>query len=276
MILVLADSDIMTQSLQSFLSENKIDYIFHFSTISDAGAMGKGDAIVGKASYKGFRRILIKNNIRCVIDVISEKQSKTSYTAIDICNELKIPIIKFVSPTLLLKQEIVEKYNINCVVDYSYLGVAEKINNTVGNVLFLAKSYNVKTISDLVFDRNDLYTLIPSGFQFDVDLALEFGIPIMNVIAVDDINNEGVIKQIIENLDIKILVTDTSADVFKKFNLVKDSGIEIIFTQDTGIEYLNIADDYDSVISFINETIQVESESDIDEQFEDNNSDIDK
>lgn len=267
MILVLADSGLLTQSMKHFLSENNIDSIFHFPSISDAGAFGKGNVIVGKASYKSFERIVRKNNINCIIDIISVRQSKTSYTAIDVCSKLEIPIIKFVTPTLLLKRYVIDKYNVDCVVDYAYANIAERINNTVGNVLFLAKSYNVKAIADLVFDRGALYTPISAGFQFDVDLALEFGIPIMNVLAIDDNKNENVIEEIIRKIDAQILITDSSSEIFKKLNLASKLGMQIIFTQNTGIDFTNIVDDYESLLKFIeyeNSKLKLNDDSSLD------------
>ena len=68
----------------------------------------------------------------------------------------------------------------------------------------------------MVFDRNSLYVPISSGFDFDIELALEFGIPLLNVKDFDDISSFDGMKGVLKKLEAKLLITDSSFDILDK------------------------------------------------------------
>lgn len=138
-----------------------------------------------------------------------------------------------------------------------------KINNTVGNIVFLSKPYNVKAIADLVFDRNSLYVPISSGFDFDVELALEFGIPILNVKDFDDISGCDGIKEVLKNLEAKLLITDSSLDVLDKLKAASELGVNVIFTQNSGYDYKYIYDNLSEFRLILEELFILDSEKNI-------------
>lgn len=251
MILVLSGGGVISSELYEFFESNNIPNIFYFGSFEDAGNFGKGNTIVGKASYRGFRRTLYKNKIHCVVDILSEPCSAASRAVMAATEDMNIPIVKFALPTMRLSvdalQGIADKAGISAVCDNSYARVAEKINNTVGNVLFLANPYNVRAIADLVFDRSALYVPISGGAEFDVELALEFGIPLMNVIAVDNFSGRAGIEKVINKVGAKILVTDSSSEIFDKLDAASETGCSVIFTQNTGLDYKHMANDFDSL-----------------------------
>lgn len=251
MILVLSDGGSKSDELYRFLDIMGLPSIFHFNSFSEAGTFGKGSTIVGKASFKSFKRILIKNHIDCVIDVIDAPMSAASRIMIEAASELNIPMIKVILPIFRLNPGIVENIGVSVESDYSYKSAAETVNNTFGNVLFLANPYNVKAVADLVFDRGALYAPIPSGIEFDVDLALEFGIPLLNVIAVDDFSGAAGIENIINMVDARLIVTDSSSEVFDKLEAASKTGCKVLFIQSTGLEYKYIVDNFDELSELI-------------------------
>lgn len=247
MILVLSDGGSKSDELYRFLNILDLPSIFHFSSFSEAGTFGKGKTIVGKASFKSFKRILIKNQINCVIDVIDAPMSDASRVMLEAAEELSIPVIKVILPVFRLNSGIAENIGVSVKSDYSYKSAAEVVNNTYGNVLFLASPYNVKAVADLVFDRGALYAPIPSGIEFDVDLALEFGIPLLNVIAVDDFSGASGIENVINMVDARLIVTDSSSEIFNKLEAASKTDCKVLFIQNTGLEYKYIVDNFDEL-----------------------------
>lgn len=263
MLLIISDGGNLARETSRILDELKANYLFHFSSFSNAGFFGKGNAIVGKMSYRSLCRIIDKNNINCIVDIINAPKSDESLVAINVAEDLKLPLIKLVSPTLSFERSLLKKINIKCDVDYSYESVASKINNTVGNIVFLSKPYNVKAIADLVFDRNSLYVPISSSFDFDVELALEFGIPILNVKDFDDISGCDGIKDVLKNLEAKLLITDSSLDVLDKLKAASELGVDVIFTQNSGYDYKYIYDNLSEFSSILEELFILDSEENI-------------
>ena len=253
MLLIISDGGNLARETSRILDKLDANYLFHFSSFSNAGFFGKGNAVVGKMSYRSLCRIIDKNNINCVVDIINAPKSDESLVALNVAEDLKLPLIKLIPPTLPFERSNLKKVNIKCDVDYSYESVASKINNTVGNIVFFSKPYNVKAISDLVFDRNSLYVPISSGFDFDVELALEFGIPLLNVKDFDDISSFDGMKGVLKKLEAKLLITDSSFDILDKLKAASELGVNVIFTQNSGYDYKYIYDNLDEFSSILKE-----------------------
>ena len=263
MLLIISDGGNLARETSRILDKLDANYLFHFSSFSNAGFFGKGNAVVGKMSYRSLCRIIDKNNINCVVDIINAPKSDESLVALNVAEDLKLPLIKLIPPTLPFERSNLKKVNIKCDVDYSYESVASKINNTVGNIVFFSKPYNVKAISDLVFDRNSLYVPISSGFDFDVELALEFVIPLLNVKDFDDISSFDGMKGVLKKLEAKLLITDSSFDILDKLKAASELGVNVIFTQNSGYDYKYIYDNLDEFSSILKELFVLDSEENI-------------
>ncbi len=253
MFLVISDGGSRTREVSQFLDACGAEYMFHFSKFSDAGEFGKGDVIVGKLSYRSLMRTVRRNRINAIIDVVGAPEAYESLVAKSVAFELGIILIKLIPPVLPMDRAYAESINKNFSVVYSYKAIAAKINNTVGNAVFFTKPYTAAIIAESVFDLNDLYAPIASGAEFDVDLALEFGIPIMNVKDFDGFSGVDGIKNVLDSTEAKILVTDSACEAAEKLEAAAQSGAEVIFTQNTGYEYEHIFDDYGSLAEFMAE-----------------------
>ena len=253
MLLIISDGGNLARETSRILDKLDANYLFHFSSFSNAGFLGKGNAVVGKMSYRSLCRIIDKNNINCVVDIINAPKSDESLVALNVAEDLKLPF----------ERSNLKRVNIKCDVDYSYESVASKINNTVGNIVFFSKPYNVKAISDLVFDRNSLYVPISSGFDFDIELALEFGIPLLNVKDFDDISSFDGMKGVLKKLEAKLLITDSSFDILDKLKAASELGVNVIFTQNSGYDYKYIYDNLDEFSSILKELFVLDSEENI-------------
>ena len=263
MLLIISDGGNLARETSRILDKLDANYLFHFSSFSNAGFLGKGNAVVGKMSYRSLCRIIDKNNINCVVDIINAPNSDESLVALNVAEDLKLPLIKLIPPTLPFERSNLKRVNIKCDVDYSYESVASKINKTVGNIVFFSKPYNVKAISDLVFDRNSLYVPISSGFDFDIELALEFGIPLLNVKDFDDISSFDGMKGVLKKLEAKLLITDSSFDILDKLKAASELGVNVIFTQNSGYDYKYIYDNLDEFSSILKELFVLDSEENI-------------
>lgn len=245
MILVLSDGSYFSQRLYIFLNSEEIPNIFHFSDFSCAGKFGKGSLVVGKPSYKGFKRVILKNDIDIIIDAIERPVDTASFAVMEAARELDVPVIKLMLPVLRIGDDVIKSIGAKVIKEYSYKKAAEIINNTVGNVLFLAQSHSVKAVCDYVFDLGALYALIKKGIEFDTELATAYGVPMQNVIDADNFSDASGIEDIVKRLDIRMIVTDSSSDLFAKLDAAKNMGINIMFISDMGIEYEDAVDNFE-------------------------------
>lgn len=228
------------------------DYLFHFSKLSEAGGFGSGSAVVGKLSYKSLVRIIRKNGVDAIIDIKRVPKSRESLVALNVAGDLNMPLIKVIVPTVPPDLSVsADPDKVRCSIDYSYESIAAKINNTVGSAVFLANPVNVRPIADLVFDRNALYTPVPAASDFDVELALEYGIPLLNVREYDDFSGREGIRRVLSDAEARLLITDSVLDVSDKLSAASDVGAEVIFTQTSGYDYENIFDNYDALCEFL-------------------------
>lgn len=251
MFLVISDGGAAAHALSNALDSCGAEYVYQFETLAGAGEFGHGSVIVGKITYRGLKRVINKNNVTAVIDTISVPQSETSLVVQAVADDLKIPVIKIIAPTVRFDALRSADVKADFSVNYSYKDIAAKINNTVGNAVFFAKPYNVRAIADLVFDQKELFVPIKSGASFDVDLALEFGIPILNVREFESFSGVSGIKRVLEEFDAKLMITDSEIDIYDKLSAAEMTGAEVVFTQNTGIEYELIFDNLDSFCEFL-------------------------
>ena len=60
-------------------------------------------------SYRSLCRIIDKNNINCVVDIINAPKSDESLVALNVAEDLKLPLIKLIPPTLPFERSNLKK-----------------------------------------------------------------------------------------------------------------------------------------------------------------------
>ena len=231
------------------------EFIYHFESFGEAGGFGKGDVIVGKLSYRGLMRTVRQNRVTAIADIITAPASHGSLVAANVAEDLKIPLIKLIEPTVSAGTPVsVGPEKVSCAVEYSYAAVANRINNTVGSAVFFARPMNVRVIAEQVFDRSALYVPVLAAGEFDVDLALEYGVPLLNVKEYDGISGKDAILKILRGTGAKMLITDSALGISDKLEAAAEVGAEVIFTQSSGYEYKNIFDNTEALCGFIEES----------------------
>ena len=252
MLLILSKGGRGVKELTERLSALSAEYMFHFESLSQAGGFGKGDVMVGPLGYKSLARMVRQYNISAIVDIISTPADHGSLVAINVAEDMKLPLIKYIEPTV--PRNVGNLLGgVKCGVDYSYASVAAKINNTVGNAVFFSKPMNVRVITEQVFDRNALYVPIRAAAEFDVDLALEYGVPLLNVREYNDFGGRAGIEKVLRDTQAKLLITDSAMDIADKLSAAGETGAEVVFTQSSGYEYKYIYDSYDALCGFLEE-----------------------
>lgn len=277
MLLILSRGGRSARELSGSLNRAGADFMFHFESFAEAGGFGKGDVIVGKLSYRGLVRVIRQNRVSAVIDAIDTPENHSSLAAVNVAEDMKIPLIKLIEPTVPRNISIAaDPGKVRCGVDYSYAGVASKINNTVGGAVFLSRPINVRVIAEQVFDRNDLYVPIRAGSEFDVELALQYGVPLLNVKEYNDFSGKDGILKVLRDVGAKLLITDSAMDISDKLAAAAEAGAEVIFTQGSGYDYKHIFDNPEALAGFLEEKglIGEDGEQEPDPGNEDGNNEI--
>ncbi|MEE1012875.1 MAG: precorrin-6A/cobalt-precorrin-6A reductase [Clostridia bacterium] len=235
MILVLSGGGQEAQEISPRLDAEQIPHICFFSTFADAGTYGKGNALVGKLTPLGAEKILRQNKISGVVDVMADGYSEQSAVVMLACKACGVPYVKYLRPAIA-----VGDYDHVSVMG-SYDAVADTINGQAENVLFYARPETVHAIASRIRDKKRLFTAIPRCILFDVELAMEFGIPLVNVMEVDGMDGETAVLHAMEKASAGMVVCDDSMECADKIAAAKQRKIPMILTHKTGIDYTQLA-----------------------------------
>lgn len=233
MILVLSGSGEEAREMMGALKQERIDHLCFFTSFADAGNYGSGNAFVGRLSVQGAKDLLRQNVITGVLDVLTEGNQEQSLVMMEACEQAKVPYVKY------LKLQSTFSYD-RAEVFATYTALAEAVDKLSGKVLFYARPETVRQIAKRVTDVSRMYVPIPRGIRFDVELALEFGIPLLQVMENDGIDGEDAVRHAIERCGAELLVCDGSGGTMDKLAVAEERGIPILFTHTMGIEYTKV------------------------------------
>ncbi|MEG2670256.1 MAG: hypothetical protein RR957_07295 [Oscillospiraceae bacterium] len=198
--------------------------------------------MVGKITKNSLARTINDNKITGVIDVISERTPDSSLIAMDICHVLKIGYVKYI------RYSVEETQFKNLTIHSSYSEISDIANSKHGNVMFYAKPQNVKRIADKVYDKKCLYVPILKGIGFDVERAMEYGIPLNNVVEMPSIEGEAAVMEAIRKHSAVLVITDEVTNVKDKVIGAEKLDVPVILTQPFGLEYDKIAQNYAQIL----------------------------
>ena len=235
MILVLSGGGNEAREFAALLERDHIPHLCVFSSFADAGSYGRGNAVVGRMKQSSLEGIFRRNPIRGVVDVMAGGNNGQSAAAMAACGECGMPYVKY------LRLPIARGAYDHVMVSGSYRAAADYINAHLGHVLFYAMPETVRMIAGQVLDQSCLYTPILRGISFDVELALEFGIPLVNVMELDGIDGVAAVSNAIERIDAKLLICDGATSILDKVSAAEQKKIQMIVTHKMGIEYTRTA-----------------------------------
>lgn len=231
MILILSGGGNEARQFSDLLKNQGISYLCMFSDFAEAGAYGRGNAAVGRMDRQNLENFIQNHDIHGVVDVLAGESRKQSVSAMAACKLCDIPYVKLL--------RIPHDFDISArlMVTGSYRETADYINSHLCSVLFYALPETVREIASRVPDSSSLYTPIPRGIHFDVELALGFGIPLINVIEMDGTEGEAAVSSAIDRIQAGLLVCDGTGGVKDKLSVAAQREIPVILTHSMGIEY---------------------------------------
>lgn len=227
MIMVLSDGGMITAEVEKQLKLHNDEYMFFFSDVIAASRFGKGNVLIGKPSKREMRKVYSENNIDGVIDATEKPVSKLSQAALSACNEG----MKYVK---LVKCKSFEGAN----TVLSYKEIAGIIKNSKKNTLVYAPGIVTGEIARLTDGNEDkIFVTVRKSPVFDVEKALEYNIPILNVKEYNDFSEIAAMKSAIDRFSIGQVVYTPDRISEEAIDEAKNMGIKVILTHSTGIEY---------------------------------------
>ena len=230
MILVLAGGS-EAKKFTGMLDRNEISYLCVFSNFAAAGSYGDGSAIVGRFQKESMLSLLKREEIKGVADLCEAPDARQSQAAMAACEDLGIPYVKYLHMPVSLDALFGARMN------GSYDKIAENINTRIGNVLLYAGPETVRALVKRVKDPARLYTPILRGIRFDVDLAMEFDLPLRNVVELEGVDGVEAVKTAIGKTEAKLLICDGTVSIPDKLEGAKQLGVDGIVTHKMGIEF---------------------------------------
>lgn len=228
MIMILSDGGSAVQRMQNQLEIRDESYFLYFTAFAAAGRFGKGTVTVGDGSEKSVYCVLKKNRGDAVIDVIGEAAAEASENAMVACKKLGIPYVKYMN--------LEENYNGKVCLSHRQL--ADMLRRCRGNILMYAAPGTVNAVAERLPDGGErLFVPVLKGAGFDSDAALEYSVPIRNVIETDAVDGKEYVLSLIDKYDVKAVVCDTTTSVSDKSDAADIRDIQLIVTHNMGMEY---------------------------------------
>lgn len=227
MIMILSDGGTAVLRIQKHLDIRDEKYVVYFTAFAAAGRFGSGSVIVGDGSERSLRSVIARNRVTAVIDAVCEPASEISRTAMRVCAD-GLPYVKYVN--------MEEDYGAKLCLSYRQL--AEMIAHCGGNVLMYAAPQTVRTVAANLSDAGDaLYVPVLKSAGFDANAALEYSIPLRNVIEADGVDGTEFVTETVNKVGAKAIVCDCTVSTADKAAAAKAADIPMIVTHNMGMEY---------------------------------------
>lgn len=240
MILVLSGSGSEARAFSATLNQENMEHLCVLPCLKEAATFCSGNLVVGKFDSEKMEELFRTEKITGVAD-IDAGGNDMSRVAMAACENAGIPYVKYL-PLPDMGRMLVSG------TAGSYREVAEGINCLSGSVILYTTPAASFAIAQMVEKPDKLYTPVLRDGSFDVEQALKYGLPLLNVIAVD--NPEGVenISEMIGRVDAKLLVCDGSRGVEDQIAAADAAKIPLVLTHKTGIDYTQTAWSFDALL----------------------------
>ncbi len=240
MILVLSGNGSEARNFSAILDHENLKHLCVLPTLKEAAAFGSGNLVVGKFDVPKMEELFKTEKITGVADVDAggNEMSRVAMTA---CGRMKIPYVKYL-PLPKTGRDLVTG------MAGSYEEVAKGVNCLSGTAILYTTPAAAAAIAERVDDSGKLYAPILRDGRFDVEKALEFGLPLLNVIEVDQVDSADAISALIRKVDAKLLICDGTYGIKEQIAVADEAGIPVIMTHKTGMEYTNSAWSTDALV----------------------------
>lgn len=228
------------------LKENKIKTAVMLPSVYDAALYGVDNALVGSMENSRIRKIISENKITAVIDALDQDKSEVSQTLIEICGDLRLPLLKFVS----------FEYDYSGFDNLTVLnGYSEAVKYLLDNkfkVFVFGEIKNTKKFTDMLSERQNVYRLVLKGSEMNVDFAAESGIPLANLIAVDSVENTEEISRAMKAYEINRFLSFECPHSINAAKLAEKVGTEIIIVKEENSDYIINTSSSAEILDLIN------------------------
>lgn len=227
MILVLSDGGKKTAEIEKQLKLHNDKYVFMFSDFIAASRFGKGNVIIGKPSKREIEKVYKENKIDSVIDATEKPVSSLSQAALSACDSR----IKYVKLVGCKEREGAETL-------LSYKAIGDRVKAIKKNTLIYGSAAVTKAIASWTREKEDkIFVTIEKSPIFDVEKALEYSIPLLNVKEFDAFTKTDEIKKAIEKLLIGQIVFTEESITDELIETARGMGVKVYVTHSSGIEY---------------------------------------
>lgn len=233
MILILSDDGILASDIKKQLDYYRDSYIVYFTDFKTAGSFGSGNVIIGDSSSSSVSSAILSNDIKAVIDAVAEPLSPLSDSAKRVCAKLGVDYVKYLN--------LQEKPGLELYLYYS--DIADMIVRLKGNALFYASPRTVSGVASAGGKAcaDKMYAPIPKSSVFDTATALEYAIPLLNVIEEEWLSGEEAVSSVLEKTSSKMIVCDDTAFLDDKAAVAFSLGIPLILTHSKGTDFSKAA-----------------------------------
>lgn len=240
MILVLSGSGSEAREFSAVLDKEEIVYLCMLPTLKEAAAYGSGNLMVGKFDSEQMEELFRTEGITGVADV-DAGGNDMSRVAMAACEKAGIPYVKYL-PLPDAGRTLVTG------MAGSYREIADGINCLTGATILYTTPAASSAIAQMVEKPDRLYTPVLRDGSFDVEQALEYGLPLLNVIAVDSLDGADAVSQLICRVGAKLLVCDGSRGIADQIAAADAAGIPVVLTHKTGMDYTRTAWSLDALL----------------------------
>ena len=229
MILILSDSSRRAVDIENQLELYGDRYLNYFTDLKAAGTHGKGSVIVGSATAALLSEAIAENKITAVIDCITAPCSEASRAAQLVCAQKGVHYVKYLN--------ITDKPGLKLRLHYSH--IADMIKRNVGKTLLYASPRTVRGIAECAgkAGADKMYAPVRKSVMFDTEAALEYSIPLLNVVETEWINEEEDIAHMMKKVSADTVVCDDTVEIENIAAAAFKAGVPIILTHSMGMEF---------------------------------------
>lgn len=194
-----------------------------------------------KLTYSMMLDFVKENSINKIVDLSHPYAIEVSQNAIEVSKELQIEYFRFEREEIsFLPQKYIEFDNIESLVEY--------LEGVEGNILVTLGSNNIPHFSELKNLKNFYFRILPKWDM--VKKCEDVGVLPKNIIAMQGPFSKNMNKAMIEQYDIKYLVTKQAGDTGgerEKIEAADEMNIEVVFLTRPKVEYPSCYSDIDKL-----------------------------
>lgn len=194
-----------------------------------------------KLTYSMMLDFVKENSINKIVDLSHPYAIEVSQNAIEVSKELQIEYFRFEREEIsFLPQKYIEFDNIESLVEY--------LEGVEGNILVTLGSNNIPHFSELKNLKKFYFRILPKWDM--VKKCEDVGVLPKNIIAMQGPFSKNMNKAMIEQYDIKYLVTKQAGDTGgerEKIEAADEMNIEVVFLTRPKVEYPSCYSDIDKL-----------------------------